>query len=219
MPSSQKGKKSNALWNLFTSVKLTLGLLIVLAVTSIFGTVIPQQEGAMELAEQLSPGLVSLLSSLQLFDMYHSLWFRLTIGILALNLIVCSLDRFPSAWKRFRAAPKLDRSKPFDDLPSHRNFSATGKLDDVLSLTSGVLKPKYKRVLQNETDNGVLLYAEKGRFSHMGVYLVHLSVLIILIGSIVGSLFGFQAYVDIPEGDAINKVRLRKSQAAKVLPF
>jgi len=67
----------------FTSVKLTLGLLIVLAVTSIFGTVIPQQEGAMELAEELSPGLVSLLSSLQLFDMYHSLWFRLIIGTLA----------------------------------------------------------------------------------------------------------------------------------------
>src|SRR5512136_608615 len=132
MPSSQNGKKSNALWNLFTSVKLTLGLLIVLAVTSIFGTVIPQQEGAMDLAEQLSPGLVSLLSSLQLFDMYHSLWFRLIIGILALNLLICSLDRFPAAWKRFQAAPKLDRSKPFENLPPNRSFSAPGKLDDVL---------------------------------------------------------------------------------------
>ena len=49
MPTSQNGKQSNALWNLFTSVKLTLGLLIVLAVTSILGTVIPQQEGAMDL--------------------------------------------------------------------------------------------------------------------------------------------------------------------------
>ncbi|HEX9911182.1 MAG TPA: cytochrome c biogenesis protein ResB, partial [Desulfatiglandales bacterium] len=95
MTQSETGNKSNALWKLFTSVKLTLGLLIVLAVTSIFGTVIPQQEGAMELAERLSPGLVSLLSSLQLFDMYHSLWFRLIIGTLALNLIICSLDRFP----------------------------------------------------------------------------------------------------------------------------
>ena len=219
MSSSQNGKKSNALWNLFTSVKLTLGLLIVLAVTSIFGTVIPQQEGAMDLAEQLSPGLVSLLSSLQLFDMYHSLWFRLIIGILALNLVICSLDRFPAAWKRFQAAPKLDRSKPFEDLPPHRNFSAPGKLDEAISNTAGILKAKYKRVLQKETDNEVVLYAEKGRFSHMGVYLVHLSVLIILIGSIVGSLFGFEAYVNIPEGESTNKVRLRKSQAAKVLPF
>lgn len=219
MPPSQNGKKSSALWNLFTSVKLTLGLLIVLAVTSIFGTVIPQQEGAMELAERLSPGLMSFLSSLQLFDMYHSVWFRLVIGTLALNLIICSLDRFPAAWKRFQAAPKLDRSKPFDNLPSHRNFSAAGKLDEALSLTAGVLKQKYKRVHQKETDSEVVLYAEKGRFSQLGVYLVHLSVLIILLGSIVGSLFGFEAYVNIPEGESINKVRLRKSGAARALPF
>ena len=219
MPSPQNGNKMNALWNLFTSVKLTLGLLIVLATTSIFGTVIPQQEGAMELAEKLSPGLVSLLSSLQLFDMYHSLWFRLMIGILALNLIICSLDRFPAAWKRFRAAPKLDRAKPFEDVPSHRSFRASGKLDDVLSVTAGVLSAKYKRILQKETDSEVVLYAEKGRLSHLGVYLVHLSVLIILIGSIVGSLFGFEAYMNLPEGDTTRSVTLRKSQAVKALPF
>jgi len=219
MTSSETEKKSNVLWNVFTSVKLTLGLLIVLAVTSIFGTLIPQQEGAMELVERLSPGLVGFLSSLQLFDMYHSLWFRLIIGTLALNLIICSLDRFPSAWKRFRAAPKLNRSKPFEDLPSHRNFSAAGKLDDMLPLAAGILKTHYKRFQQKETDNGVVLFAEKGRFSHLGVYLVHLSVLIVLIGSIVGSLFGFEAYVNIPEGEAISKVRLRKSQAFKPLSF
>ncbi len=219
MTSPETAKKSNTLWSFFTSVKLTLALLIVLAVTSIFGTVIPQQEGAMELAEKLSPGLVSFLSSLQLFDMYHSLWFRLIIGILALNLIICSLDRFPSAWKRFQAPPKLDRSKPFENLPAHRSFTAPGKIDDVTALSAGILKTRYKRFQRKETDNEIVLYGEKGRFSHMGVYLVHLSVLIILIGSIVGSLFGFEAYVNIPEGEAINQVRLRKSQAAKPLPF
>ena len=177
MSSSRNGNKQNVLWNLFTSVKLTLGLLIVLAATSIFGTVIPQQEGAMELARQLSPGLVRILSSLQLFDMYHSLWFRLIIGILTLNLIICSLDRFPSAWKRFRSVPKLDRSKPLDHVPPQRSWSTTGKREQVLSLLAGVLRTRYKRVYQKETDNEVVLYAEKGRFSHLGVYLVHLSVL------------------------------------------
>ncbi len=219
MTPSETGKKSNVLWNIFTSVKLTLGLLIALAITSIFGTVIPQQEGAMELAERLSPGLVSILSSLQLFDMYHSLWFRLIIGTLALNLIVCSLDRFPAALKRFQATPKLDRSKPFDDLPPHRSFNAPGKIDEVIALTAGILKGQYKRIHQKETDNGVVLYAEKGRSSHLSVYLVHLSVLIILIGSIIGSLFGFEAYVMIPEGATINKVRFRKSQDVRALPF
>ena len=95
---SRQGRvQSFSLWSAFSSIKLTLFLLIILAFTSIFGTVIPQQEGALELAEKLSPGLVRFLSSLQLFDMYHSLWFRLIIGALAVNLIVCSLDRPPSS--------------------------------------------------------------------------------------------------------------------------
>jgi hypothetical protein len=56
----REGKfKSFSLWNAFSSVKLTLFLLILLAVASILGTVIPQQEGTTELAEKLSPGLVN----------------------------------------------------------------------------------------------------------------------------------------------------------------
>jgi len=219
MTSSETGTKENLLWNVFTSVKLTLGLLIALALTSIFGTVIPQQEGAMEFAARLSPGLVSILNSLQLFDMYHSLWFRLLIGTLGLNLVICSLDRFPAALKRFQAAPKLDRSKPFENLPPHRSIAAQGKIDDLIALTAGILKGPYKRIHQKESDDGVLLFAEKGRFSHFGVYLVHLSVLIILSGGIIGSLLGFEAYVNIPQGETINKVRLRKSQAPRALPF
>jgi cytochrome c biogenesis protein len=89
----------------------------------------------------------------------------------------------------------------------------------LLTLTVGILKAKYKRIHQKESEEGIVLYAEKGRLSHLGVYLVHLSVLIILIGSIVGSLFGFEAYVNIPEGESINKVRLRKSQVDRSLPF
>jgi cytochrome c biogenesis protein len=64
-----------------------LFLLILLAVTSLFGTLIPQQESAMRFAENLSPTLVKLLDSLHLFDMYHSWWFRLIIGALAVNLL------------------------------------------------------------------------------------------------------------------------------------
>lgn len=219
MTSAKTEKKSNIFWRVFTSVKLTLGLLIVLAVTSIFGTVIPQQEGAMELAERLSPGLVSFLSFLQLFDMYHSLWFRLIIGILALNLIICSLDRFPSALKRAKAGPKLDRTRVFEDIASHRIFRTRGKVEEAHSLVAGALKGTFKKIHEKRTDDGFVFYAEKGKISYFGVYVVHLSILVTLIGGIIGSMFGFEAFVNIPEGGTVDKVQLRKSQAFMPLPF
>jgi len=211
--------QSFSLWRAFNSIKLTLFLLIVLAVTCIFGTVIPQQEGALGLAEKLSPGLVRFLSSLQLFDMYHSLWFRLIIGALAVNLIVCSLDRFPSSLKRFRSVPRADREKPFENLPGERSFLVKTQTEQAREVAGDVLKKKYRKVERKDGDRGTFFFGEKGRYTYFGVYLVHASVLLILIGGMIGSLFGFEAFVNIPEGDGVNKVTLRKNRISKSLPF
>ena len=61
-----------ALWKFLSSVKLTIVLLILLAIVSILGTLIPQQQGAVEFAKGLAPGMFRFLSTLQLFDMYNA---------------------------------------------------------------------------------------------------------------------------------------------------
>jgi len=104
----------------FSSLKLTIILLIIIAVASILGTIIPQQYQGGESFRHLSPGLFKVFNSLQLFDMYHSVWFITLMVLLSLNLIVCSLDRFPASWKLFRAIPSPDRSKPFENLSPNR---------------------------------------------------------------------------------------------------
>ncbi|NNG06788.1 MAG: hypothetical protein HKM90_03570 [Desulfobacteraceae bacterium] len=146
MAKSSAHKNSNMVWNFFSSVKLTLVLLIILAITSLFGTLIPQQEGAVEFARGISPGMFQLLSSLNLFDMYHSSWFRIIIGLLALNLIVCSINRLPATLKLFRALPRADRSKPFENLSPERDISVKGDMDEVGERVANFLKRKYKRV-------------------------------------------------------------------------
>ena len=81
--------KPNVIWNFFSSVRLTIVLLIILALASIVGTLIPQKEEAIDFARSLSPEMFRFFSALDLFDMYHSLWFRLLMGCLTLNLIIC----------------------------------------------------------------------------------------------------------------------------------
>jgi len=216
---TNRAKKSDLIWNFFSSVKLTLILLTILAITSIFGTVIPQQQGAMQFAQKFSPGLAQLLLSLQFFDMYHSIWFRVIIGSLVLNLIVCSIDRFPTTLKLFRSLPRPDRAKPFENLPPQRSFLVKGEFEEISVRVADLLKSQYKNIKIKNIDKKSFLYGEKGRYSYFGVYLVHLSILIILIGSIIGSLFGFEAYVNIEEGEAVDTVILRKNRIPKKLGF
>jgi cytochrome c biogenesis protein len=213
--------KTNPIWRFFSSVKLTFFLLIILAIASILGTIIPQRgQGAMEFARNISPEMFRFLSSLNLFDMYHSLWFRLIVLCLTLNLIICSINRFPTAWKRFRLLPRPDRDKPFENLPPQQEFSLQGgNTKQNANSIEEFLQRRYRQVNRKEDADTDFFYAEKGRYSHFGVYLVHLSVLIILIGGLVGSFFGFEGYVNIAEGEQTKTIMLRKRMSRMVLGF
>ena len=220
MKEAKTTDKSNKIWKFFSSVKLTFFLLIILAIASILGTVIPQRgQGAMEFARNLSPEMFRFMSSLNLFDMYHSLWFRLILLCLTLNLIVCSIDRFPTAWKRFLVLPRPDRDKPFENLPSQQVFSVQGDSKQNADTVEQFLRRRYKQINRKNGEDTEFFYVAKGRYSHFGVYLVHLSVLIILIGGLVGSFFGFEGYVNIAEGEQINTITLRKSMSPLTLGF
>ena len=75
-----------SVWDFFCSLKLSISLLIGLAVTSIIGTVIPQSPPR-EYLESISQTKIAIYSKLGFFNMYHSWWFLLLLCLLTLNLI------------------------------------------------------------------------------------------------------------------------------------
>ena len=72
------------------------------------------------------------------------------------------------------------------------------------ALSASFAKPEI-----TEEGGEVHLYAETGVASRFGVYVTHLSIIIIFIGAIVGNIFGFKGYVNIPEGESITQVPVR----------
>jgi len=211
--------RSNPFWAFFASVRLTIVLLIILAIVSILGTLIPQQREAIEFANRLSPSIRQVFLFLDLFDMYHSLWFRVLLGLITLNLIICSLDRFPATWKRFSVRPEPDRARPFEELPPDQSFLSDEAPRQVAEEIARLLPSRYRKVREKEISGQFFFYSEKGGFSHFGVYLVHLSVLLILVGGLVGSFLGFEAYVNILEGEQTDTVMLRKKIQPLKLDF
>ena len=145
MTTPDKQNNSNPIWRFFSSVKLTIILLILLALASIIGTLIPQmpQRESIEFARSLSSEVFHFFDALDLFDMYHSMWFRLLIGCLGLNLVICSMNRFPGTWRLFRSLPRPDRSRPFEDLPPEQTFFVKGKSDAAEDQVGQFLKKRY----------------------------------------------------------------------------
>jgi cytochrome c biogenesis protein len=178
-------KKTNPLWNILKSVKLTLFLLSLLAAVSVIGTLIQQQDSS---------------------GIYHSLWFRLIIFCLAINLLVCSIDRLPITLKLFRLVPSPDRLKVFEDAAPRTIIVSNAAVTQVSSAIQEYLGGRHYQPVVKESSGSSFIYYEKGRFSLFSVYLVHLSVLVILIGAITGSIFGFSGYVNIPEGGSTDTI-------------
>ncbi len=194
------------------SLKLTMFLLMTLAVTSIIGTVIPQGPMSPEYLQTISQNKLQLYQALGFFDMYHSWWFILLLALLSVNLIACSMKRLPGIW-RLISRPVLVMDDVLEkSLPSVVTIEARGAAGILKDRVAAVLTAEFAEPVITETDGAFHLFAQKTSWSRLAVYAVHLSVLVIFIGAIIGSLFGYKAFVNIPEGASSDKVMSRSDK-------
>ena len=195
----------------FASLRLTIFLLITLSVTSIFGTVIPQGDIPHEYLHNINPNKLKLYQALDLFDMYHSWWFVSILVLFVINLVVCSMRRFPKAWRYLSNPEKVLDSGDFSGLSHHVIIPLHGADVQHRSLRE-LLGKKLGSVTVTEAGDAIHLFAEKHSVSRLAVYITHLSIVIILIGSMIGSFFGYKGYVNIPEGGIVSTVQTRSGE-------
>jgi len=199
------------LWDFFCSLKLTIFLLIGLALTSIIGTVI-QQGPQRDYLATLSETKIRIYSALGFFDMYHSWWFILLLYMLTLNLICCSIKRLPRVWK-IVFEPVFVMDERFEKtLPNVKELKLKGSKTELKEKVASFLKGEFAEPVITEQGGDYHLFAQKNPLSRLGVYVVHLSIIIIFIGALIGSFFGYKAYVNIPEGGSISTVEMRSGQ-------
>ncbi len=200
-------------------MKLTVVLLLSLAATSIVGTIIPQNENPAAYFRAYGEFVYKLFDLLGIFDMYHSWWFQFLILLLTINIVVCSIDRLSATWKIvFVKNPKFNLSR-FRKLSQKEVFDNKQKPKELVKVYEPFIFKHFGYTRAEETDKGLCVFAEKWRWTRFGVYTVHLSVVLLLIGGLIGSLFGFEGFVNIPEGEKVNNIRIRNTGQLRSLGF
>jgi len=213
-------KQKNLFWSFFSSVYLTITLLVLTVLLSTVGTFIPQQDAAREFAQVIPPGLASFLQAMQVFDLFHSVWFFLLMLLLSLNLIVCSLNRWPLTWKQFGGAPFAGEEGLFRGLGPERIFLCDEDVGTMTGRLEGLLSRKFRKISKNtEKEDTVIIYGERGRYSRFAVYVVHLSLLLLIMGALTGAFWGWEGYVNIGEGETADAIDLKGGKGTKALPF
>jgi cytochrome c biogenesis protein len=210
--SSQRNSIVSEITAFFTSVRTAIGLLFLLAAASVLGTVIPQDMPLEQLQQTVSPFYFRLITILDLHRLYRSWWFTILLLLLSVNILGCLLQRLrqiPSDWKI--ASGKSNFSFSFTDKRDRR------ELQEIIA--SGL-----KRVVRGAprivvSKDSVSLSWVSDRVQLLGFPFIHSAIIMILIGGLIGSLYGVKGKVNIREGDKTNRFTIIPTGAAAQLPF
>ncbi len=139
--------------------------------------------------------------------------------MLIINIVICSINRFSALRKIIFVKNHFFDVSKFRNLSDKEEFVDSRSLEDLKRIYVPIVSRSfgYRRI--EETNNGFRVFAEKGRWTRIGVYTVHFSVVLLLIGGLIGSIFGFAGFVNISEGETINSIRLSNTGKAQKLNF
>ena len=186
------------LWRQLTSMRTALILLLLTALAAIPGSLFPQRtNGPIPVRDffDKNPDLAKFLDKFWMFDVYGSPWFSAIYILLFISLIGCVIPRTIEHGKSAFAPPPIAPSK-LEKMEHFQNISGDFKAAENL------LKRMRFRVRQE----GDWISAEKGYLREFGNLLFHLSLILILLGVSIGSLFGMKGDSIVNVGERFTNI-------------
>ena len=211
-----------------SSVRFGVALLCILVVLSMVGMLIIQQNvnGFDSYYASLTPAEKTIYGALGLFDIYHSWYFNLMLLVLSLNIVLASIDRFPSAWS-YIVKPKLTATRKWLEakkLTQTRRFD--GKAPQaVAEEIAAVFKSKGLKPTITEAKDATFVLGESGKWNRLGAYVVHVALITLFMGHWVALQTGFDADVRMVPGQKTEQIQLieynldKKERYNVQLPF
>ena len=156
------------LWRLFSSARLAIVLILIIAVLSIIG----------------------IFTSADLF----SSWYFIAIGaLLMLNILICNINR----WKGIQKYLEGGRIKQSEDFFNKQDKTTAIRdlqydATEVSQAAKSILQKRGYRLRLEKDHDDTYIAADKNRFFILGTYLTHLSIILLVLAYIIGSTLGFR---------------------------
>ncbi len=206
-------------YRLLGSIKLTVFLLLGLAAGSLVGTLLPQGIADEAVTMHFGSTTARWILFFQLNDLYHSTWFQFLLVLLCANLVVCTLNRFPKTRRLLGHRERSIKPEKLVKFHHHAEWTSPQAVSEVRAALESGLTSLFSRPKVLHSDPDYAAVAEKGRWSHWMIYVVHGSVLLILLGAFLGSVLGYKGYMNIDEGTGSDVVHLFRGQQVVHLPY
>jgi len=192
----------DALWRLFSSTQLAAIVLLVVALVSALGALFPQvpsqaMRDSAVYAQWLASvqgrygGWFDFLSTMGLFDVYGSWWFRALLALLAFALIISTAERVTSLWLSIRQTEVQQGDDSFVDVSQQAAFSVDQPAEQLVERLKAVLTRRLCRTLVEREEGMIYLYADQLWVEALAL-LGHIGLIVILAGAVITNHLGWQ---------------------------
>lgn len=166
-------------------MKTGIILLVIIALLSIIGTVIPQGNVEDFYLHSYSPTMAKIILACDFDKVYSAWWYILLSVLLLINLFLCSVNRFKIIFEKSFKEPDLE--------PRLLNYKSWIRIKNGdLSIFDKLNIKNYKKT---QIDGKEVYYKFDGMIGHMGSWLTHLSLIIIILAFGYGRYQGFEEFV------------------------
>lgn len=193
--------RSNWLYKKFNSVKTTLLILGLMAITMVIGTIFPQEMSPERYIKSWGTELYETYKAFGLLAIFKSPWFLFLMYMFALNIIICTYERYRSMRARSKLKKKtqgqvfVTKGKTIEKVSSHGYGDMTGKVHNVIGENG------FKIDKRHASDNLSQLVVTKG-ISYLLISIIfHLGIFLCIIGFVQTYLDNYEDYVTIDKGE------------------
>lgn len=175
------------LFLLLGSMDLAITLLLALAVASIIGTVLQQNQPYADYLIKFGPFWFDVFEATGLYDVYSALWFLAILTLLVISTTVCVIRNSPSMLRDMWNLRTQVRRKSLRAMHHRDEWQADGTVKQHADDLVAKFDQLGFKVKQSEKEEGLLVSAMRGGMNRLGYILTHLAIIIICLGGLLDS--------------------------------
>ena len=198
--------------NFLGSMNLAISLLVILAIASVIGTVLKQNQPYTDYQIKFGPYWFDLFKSLGLYDVYSAVWFLSILGFLLISTTTCVGRNTPGVLRELRHFRENIQEKSLRAMKHQAGMTVTMSNEEAQSLAQRILHAQgFKTRIKTAADH-LVIAGTTGRINLWGYWLTHVGMIVICLGGLLDSRLPFM----IAEWKGTLKPETRNIPAADV---
>ncbi|MEZ5480552.1 MAG: cytochrome c biogenesis protein ResB [Thiolinea sp.] len=178
---------SSRLTDFLGSMNLAITLLVILAIASVIGTVLRQNQPYPDYEIKFGKFWFEMFRSMGLYDLYAAPWFLLILGFLVISTATCVVRNTPGMLREIRHFREKAQEKSLRAMRHSQNIITTQSVETIQNLCAQAFKAEGFRFRQHQAETHTVVAAMKGGANKWGYWLTHLGIIVICLGGLLDS--------------------------------